>query len=552
MRAAALLVAAALFGCGAPSPPTTPEPALAGDDGSVVYTNATVITGDVAHPEAWGLRVADGRITHLFDGEPPADLPGRRVDLQGAVVLPGLTDAHMHLRGLGRSARQLDLKGTTSEQAVIDRVAEAVRTTPPGAWIRGRGWDQNDWAVQAFPTVASLDAAAPDHPVWLTRIDGHAVWLNSAALALAGIDASTADPPGGELIRDAAGAPTGVLVDAAIGVAAEALPSATRDEVRTDVLRGIEACQKVGLTSVHTMGVGVTELGVLRELAEADQLGLNVVVYLSGGSDGIDAVIEQGPSEAGRLSVVGVKLFADGALGSRGAALLAPYSDRPDTSGLLIYEPEQLTTRARQIHDAGFQLAIHAIGDRGNRVTIDAIAAAQGDERDRGHRIEHAQIVDPDDIPRLAELGIVASMQPTHATSDMPWAPDRLGPERLAGAYAWRRMIEAEAVLAFGSDAPVEEIDPWFGLYAAVSRQDAEGQPDGGWLPDQRLTFDEALIAFTRTPAEVAGQDRGVLRVGAPADLTVVDRDPRSLAAAGLLQVRTLRTIVGGEQVFAP
>lgn len=550
MRAMALLLAATLVACA--SDPVDPEPAMPTGHDALVYTNANIITGDAALPVAMTLRVADGRITHVLNSPRPPEMTGRRVDLGGATVLPGLVDAHMHLRGLGRAARQLDLKGTTSEAQIAALVADAATSTPAGTWIRGRGWDQNDWAVQAFPTSATLDAAATEHPVWLTRVDGHAVWLNSAALKLAGIDASTPDPPGGELLRDDAGQPTGVLVDAAIDAAGDALPTPTREEIRADVLRGIEACQRVGLTGVHTMGVGPTELSVLRELADRGELGLNVVVYLSGGADGLDAEIAAGPSRQGRLSVVGVKLFADGALGSRGAALLAPYSDRADTSGLLIHEPEALAARAKEIHGAGFQLAIHAIGDHGNRVALDAIAFAQEDDRSRRHRIEHAQIVDLADIPRFAELGVVASMQPTHATSDMPWAPDRLGPDRLAGAYAWRRMLESGAILAFGSDAPVEEIDPWLGLYAGVARQDAQGQPDGGWLPDQRLTFEEALRAFTTTPGAVVSAPGGVLTAGAPADLTIVDRDPRSLEPSDLLQVQTLRTIVGGQQVFGP
>jgi predicted amidohydrolase YtcJ len=297
------------------------------------------------------------------------------------------------------------------------------------------------------------------------------------------------------------------------------------------------------------MGISPRGLAVLEQLEASGSLNLNVATYLSNGATGVDELIARGPDTVGLVQVRGVKLYVDGALGSRGAALLAPYTDRPDTSGLLMGTANELLPRARLIQDAGLQLAIHAIGDRGNRVALDLIGRTQGEARP-GHRIEHAQILDLADLPRFAALGVTASMQPTHATSDMPWAPARLGPDRLAGAYAWRRMLDHGTLMAFGSDAPVEDYNPWLGIYAAVTRADRAGQPDGGWLPDQRLTILEALAGFSVSAWQALGvSDSGRIIVGWSAHLTIIDRDPRSVPTAALLETRTLRTIVAGTEV---
>ncbi|MEE8407962.1 MAG: amidohydrolase [Myxococcota bacterium] len=517
-----------------------------------IFSNATVITLDPERPRATGLRIDGGRITHVFDGEIPLDLEGERIDLGGAVVLPGLVDAHFHLRGLGQSARQLDFRGTRSVDEITRTVRNAVAVAQAGTWIRGRGWDQNDWADKKFPTHAALDAVAPNHPVWLSRIDGHAVWLNARAMRLTGITAETKDPPGGEILRDASGRATGIFVDNAIDLVDGLLPKPTPVELREDLLAAQALCVRVGLTGVHDMGTTPAELDQLRALAREGRLKLRVTVYLDGQVDDLASLLTSPPERQGLLTVIGVKMYADGALGSRGAALLAPYEDRADTSGLMLTSPETLTAKARAVHDAGYQLAIHAIGDRGVRVALDAIAVAQREGRDRRHRVEHVQVVAPEDFERFASLGVIASLQPTHATSDMPWAEARLGPERVRGAYAWRRLLDAHAALAFGSDAPVEEENPWLGIYAAVTRQDARGEPKGGWMPQERLTVLETISAFTRGAAFAAGQSNlGVIRPGAVADLTVVDRDPEAVPPSELLTMHTLRTMVGGREVFA-
>ncbi|HEV8320682.1 MAG TPA: amidohydrolase [Myxococcota bacterium] len=569
-RLGAGTLAAALLAAGAGCRPAGPTPAgaaAAGDD-AVIYFNAVVLTGDPAHPRAAGLRIEGDRVTHLFDGAPPPALHGRRVDLGGAAVLPGLVDAHLHLRGLGLAHRQLDLKGTRSAEEVAGLVRDAAGRAPAGAWVRGRGWDQNDWPDKRFPAHALLDDAAPDHPVWLTRVDGHAVWVNAAAMRAAGVTSDTVAPAGGEILRDAAGAPTGVFVDNAIDLIEKKLPPPTEAELREDVLAGAALCAKAGLTGVHDMGTTPEVLAVLRALAAEGRLGLRVWVFLDGqrpaaefeatlrtplsADVAVSSAAGASRGGAGLVRVVGVKLFADGALGSRGAALIAPYSDRRDTKGLLVTAPADLVARAAAVHAAGFQLAIHAIGDRGVRGALDAIAAAEGDDHTRRHRIEHAQVVAPADVPRFAALGVVASMQPTHATSDMPWAEARLGHVRIHGAYAWRTLTSAGAALALGSDAPVEDENPWSSIYAAVTRMDPAGAPPGGWRPEERLTLAEALAGFTRGAAFAVHAEGalGVLRPGATADLTVVDADPTAVAPAALRGVRTLRTVVAGREVY--
>jgi hypothetical protein len=556
---AAALLGSQCAGCGANSGgPAQPAPAPSGSSSSaagaseaVIYTGGVVHTLDPAHPRARTVRIEKGRITHVLDGDAPAELSGQRVDLHGAAVLPGLVDAHLHLQSLGAAQRELRLTGTASVAEIAARVREAAQKAPPGAWIRGGGWDQNDWDKKEFPDHKVLDEAAGGHPVWLERVDGHAVWVNAAALSLAGIDAATKAPAGGEILRDPSGAPTGVFVDNAIGLVAAKLPPATAEEIRTDLEKGMELCRRAGLTGVHDMGTLPEALREMRALEKEGKLTLRVYAYLGGPWQAVEPLLREPKRRDGLVRVMGIKLFADGALGSRGAALLAPYSDRPETSGLLVTPEDELRRRAKIAHDAGYDVTIHAIGDRGNRVALDALAAAEGADRSHRHRIEHAQVVSPADIPRFAALGVVASMQPTHATSDMPWAEARVGAERIRGAYAWRTMLRAGATLIFGSDAPVEGENPWWGIHAAVTRTDAKGQPNGGWRPEEKLDVTEAITAFSRTPDQVVGAaDLGVIRPGAEADLTIVAQDPLAVPPEALRAMRTLRTVVAGKEVF--
>jgi len=543
---AAIIWAAIHAGCSTHSPV---EQTMTEKPSATIYYNATVITLDEAHPRATGLRIAGERITHVFDGVPPDGLSGERVDLTGAVVLPGLVDAHFHLRSIGTTARQLDLRGTESVEGVAELVAKEVAETPVGTWIRGRGWDQNDWEVKELPCARLLDEVAPEHPVWLSRIDGHAVWLNTRAMRLAGVDPGTLDPPGGELLRLPDGGLSGVFVDNAIDLVDDKLPEPTRAEVKADFIEGLKRCKAVGLTGGHDMGLEPIDVEVLRELEREGRLTMRLTGYLHGTVSALAPLLAEPPDREGLLRVVGVKLYADGALGSRGAALLEPYRDRPDTRGLLVTEAKDLAARVRTAHEAGYQVAIHAIGDRGNRVALDAIASGQGGDASRRHRIEHVQVVHDDDFARFIELGVVASMQPTHATSDMPWAEARLGADRMGGAYAGQRMLVLGVPLALGSDAPIESENPWLGIYAAITRQDAEGQPAGGWRPEQRLSPEAAIFGFTRGAAYAShDEDLGVIRPGALADLTVVAADPTEVEPAVLFGMETLLTIVGGRE----
>jgi hypothetical protein len=508
------------------------------------------------------IAVADGKVLAVGNRAQIEALKGpatRVIDLAGAVALPGLVDAHAHLSGLGDALATLDLRGTRSYAEVLERVAAAARAEPDG-WIVGRGWDQNDWTDKTYPTASELERAAPGRKIWLRRVDGHAGLASRAALGAAGVDKKTADPEGGRILRDPAGEPTGVLVDNAMRLMDASIPAPSPEDRRRRLERAFAEVVKVGITGVHDMGVPPDALVLLEAMAREDKLPVRVYAVLSRDDPSLEARYARGPVVGEMLTVRAMKLFADGALGSRGAALLAPYSDDPENSGLWLTEPTELRTRVARAVSAGFQPCVHAIGDRANRQMLDIYAELVKDGARVRPRIEHAQIVSPDDIPRFGKLGVVASMQPTHATSDMPWAPDRLGPNRLDGAYAWRALAASGAHLAFGSDFPVERTEILEGLYAAMTRSDREGKPPGGWLPSQRLTFDEALAGFTSGAAYASFTEerRGNLSRGFDADITVIDAGPalHQLARTGrgdpalLLRARVVMTIVAGKVAY--
>ena len=525
-----------------------------------MLVNARIHTMDAATGTA-GAMVWDehGRVLAVGEGSALAQRfpDARRIDAQGHTVVPGLIDAHGHLMNLGVALMRADLVGAGSRLEVMERLRAFARELPADAWLLGRGWDQNDWAEKVFPTAAELDAVFPDRPVWLERIDGHAGWANSAALRLATRDLSGDwQPEGGRILRDADGRPTGVLVDTAMALIEQAVPPMGAAQSEAALERALAAAVRQGLTGVHDAGVSLEQLGLLRRLADAGRLPLRVYAMADGDGAALAALCAMGryAHPSGRLEMRSVKFYADGALGSRGAALLADYSDEPGHRGLLVTEPAALEAGLRKAHACGVQAATHAIGDRGNRVVLDAYARVLGEQASADHRwrIEHAQVVFPGDIPRLAELGVIASMQPTHATSDMPWAAQRVGEERLAGAYAWQRMREAGVRLALGSDFPVEQVDPLLGLQAAVTRQDAEGRPEGGWLPAQRLTPAQALQGFTRDAAYAgfAEDDVGTLAVGKRADFVLLDGDPLAVPAGRIADLRVLATYLDGQPVF--
>jgi predicted amidohydrolase YtcJ len=475
---------------------------------------------------------------------------------------------------LGRFLLTVDLFGTRSPEEVAERVAEAVRMHAPGEWIVGRGWDQNDWEVEEFPTREVLDRVAPANPVFLDRVDGHAVWVNTAALEAGGVSAATPDVEGGQVIRDADGAPTGILIDYATDLVERAIPPPGEEALWEMFDAAQDRVVSLGLTGVHDMGVGADTLALYRRWDSEGRIAPRLVVYFSSRSPAaIDWWQVEGAALYGepgrRFRVRGPKTYADGALGSRGAALLAPYEDAASLSGTFLTPPDSLAAIVFRALELGLQPAIHAIGDAGNRAALDAFEGALGsasrpvqpcggastgscEASDLRPRIEHAQVVALEDIPRFAALGVVASYQPTHATSDMYWAEDRVGPERIQGAYAWRRMRETGARLACGSDFPVESPNPFFGIYAAVTRQDQEGWPEGGWRPEERMTREEALACFTREAAWAAGMEEevGTLSVGKRADFIVVDQDPLTAPEEDLWKTRVLRTVIDGQTVY--
>ena len=541
--------------------PATP----AEDAADLVLAHGVFYPVTPPEPVEGSLAVRDGAIVYLGPAAGAGPLVGPEtevIELAGRAVTPGLIDAHSHLAGLGAALEQVDLVGTASYEEVVERIAAGAAELPPSAWLRGRGWDQNDWPVEEFPTHAALSAAVPDHPVWVNRIDGHAALLNARAMAELGIAAATPDPPGGRFLRDAEGRPTGVLIDNAMDVAGARLPAPDAATLRRRIAAAAGYAAARGLTAVTDMGVDAPTIAAYRELAVAGELPIRAALFLTDSAPLLEQWFAAGPEidPEGRLTIRGVKLYADGALGSRGAALVEPYADDPGNLGLLTASGDHLAEAAARARDAGFQVGIHAIGDRGNVVALDAIERALRAGRDGSEpprlddsrfRVEHAQVMRLQDLRRMARLGVIASMQPTHATSDMPWAPDRLGPGRLDGAYAWRKVLDAGGLLALGSDFPVEAVDPLLGIYAAVTRQDLEGRPEGGWLPEERLTREEALAGFTLFAAHSLFLDHlvGSLGPGRRADLVVFDRDPMQVPAAEIPSVRVDLTLVDGRVV---
>ncbi|HET8796705.1 MAG TPA: amidohydrolase [Thermoanaerobaculia bacterium] len=477
----------------------------------------------------------------------------RVIDVSGATILPGLTDAHGHLYGLGLSLDTVSLVETQSYDEVVARVRERAARTSGGEWILGRGWDQNDWPVKEFPTSAALDAAVPDHPVWLRRIDGHAGLANRAAMRIAGVTAASKDPAGGKIERDANGDPTGVFIDAAMDLIDDAVPAATPAQRKARVLAAANAIAANGLTEMHDAGIDAATITAVQELIDEGRFPIRVYAMLGDNAELLASWFRSGPmiDYGGRLTIRSVKLYADGALGSRGAALLAPYSDDPANTGLMLATPQHIEDVTKRGRAAGFQINTHAIGDRGVRNVIDAYARAGVVAGDR-FRIEHLQVIAPDDVPRLVQHGIIASMQPTHATSDMYWAEARLGSERVKGAYAWRTVLDAGGRLALGSDFPVEDVNPFFGLLASVTRQDQKGWPAGGWMPHERLTLAEAIRGFTSDAAWAAFEEksRGTIEPGKLADLTIVEGNLFTMPASELHKAKVKMTVVGGEVVW--
>lgn len=541
-----------------------PERSAAQGAPELIVTNARVHTMNDTAPAAEAFAIRGGRFVYVGRADSALARRGpatRVVDLAGRTVIPGMTDAHAHLYGLGVALSTVDLVGTTSYEEVIARVARHARTVPAGTWIRGRGWDQNDWPATAFPVHDALSRAVPSHPVFLTRVDGHAALVNARAMRLASLRAGTRDPAGGRIIRGAANVPTGVLVDRAMDLVSRRIPDATEAQRRAATLAAIAEANRWGLTGIHDAGVPRPVIDTYERLAREGRYSLRNYVMISSDDRTLAHYFSRGPRTAlhdGRLWIRAVKISADGALGSRGAALLEPYSDEPSHSGLVTTPEARVREVAERALRSGFQLNVHAIGDRANRMVLDAFAAALAKTpagtapRDHRFRIEHAQVLHPDDIPRFAALGVIPSMQGSHQTSDMYWAEERLGGERVRGAYAWRALRETGVIIPNGSDFPVEQVNPLISFHAFVTRQDAKNFPPGGWHPAQRLTREDALASMTLWPAMAAFQenDLGTIAAGKYADFVVLDQDLMTVPEERILDTAVLATYLGGKPVY--
>ena len=527
--------------------------AMVGLGADLLVENAVIYTVNPRQPVASAMLVRNGRILVVGSEARKLAAPeAHRLDANRRAVIPGFIDSHGHMAGLGDMLAVVDLRDARSVEEACRRVRERAAKTPTGQWVRGRAWDQTNWGGE-FPTAAPLDAAVPDHPVFLSRVDGHAAWVNHRAMEIAGITAQTSDRPGGRILRDSSGAPTGVLVDQAQGLVAGKIPKPTAGEVRERLARAAQECARLGLTEVHDAGVGSPELAAYRDLIAARQLPLRINVMIGGDGDLWREYLKRGPEIGDRLTVRSIKLYADGAMGSRGAAFFQPYSDDPGNTGLLMTNRETVERVAREAAAHGFQVCTHAIGDRANGMVLDAYAAALGGPNDKRFRIEHAQVVSLPDFPRFAKYNVIASIQSTHATSDMRWAEARLGPDRMAGAWATQRFLKAGIRIANGSDFPVEDPNPLWGFYAAVTRQDHSGKPPGGFLPDQKLTREQALKSWTLDGAYAAFEEkrRGSLEPGKDADFVMLSEDIMRVPDDRLLDARVVMTVVGGEIVWA-
>ena len=526
----------------------------------LIVTARHIYTVDPVRPTVSAFAVKDGRIVFAGSAREAMTLRGpatRVLDLGTRTVIPGIVDAHLHLLGLGTSLRIVDLTGTRSYEEVVQRGAARARTARPGEWVRGRGWNQNDWPVTQFPTHEALSRAVPDNPVVLERVDGHALLANARALQLSGITAATRDPAGGRIIRNADGSPTGVFVDNAQGLVERAVPAPSRDETREAILAAITELHRWGVVGVHDAGVRSATIDLYEELARNGQFELRDYVMVSADSADLARAFARGPQSAlydGRLWIRAIKAFADGALGSRGAALLEDYADDPGNRGLLVTDSAPLQRTAIAALKHGFQLCVHAIGDRANRevLNIDQVALDSVPTADHRFRIEHAQIINRQDLPRFAQLGVIPSMQTSHQTSDMYWAMNRIGWTRAQGAYPWRSLLASGVVIANGTDAPVDPVNPMIRFHSAISRQDADGWPAGGWFPAERMTRDEALASMTLWPAYASftEQQAGSITPGKFADFVVLDQDIMTVAPERILETSVLLTVLGGRTVY--
>ncbi|WP_409028804.1 amidohydrolase [Gracilimonas sediminicola] len=527
-----------------------------GDVKTFVNANGYTFSGD-SLVTFTTMIIEDGKIKKVGGQELSDGASGEIIDLAGKTVLPGLIDAHGHVMGLGFQELNVNVAGIESLEATLDTIKAYAEANPELEWIQGRGWNQTLWEENEFPTAEDLDRVVPDRPVYLSRVDGHAGWVNSKALELAQISKDTPDPQGGKIIRDGNGEATGVFVDAAENYIMEIIPEPTEVERKRALEEALEQMASMGLTSVHDAGVSATNWEIYKEFADQGKMTTRIYAMI-GGMTAFEELSQNGPVDSyanDRLALRSVKLYSDGALGSRGAAMIEPYSDDPGNRGLLFADQQEFNETMMTTASAGFQTNVHAIGDRANRVILNAFEHVRDELGNQGlrHRIEHAQIVALEDIPRFAELDIIASMQPRHATSDKNMAVDRVGEDRIEGGYAWQTFLDQGTIVAAGSDFPVEPSNPFWGLYSSVTRMDHEGNPPGGWYPDESLSRAQALKAFTIDAAYAAHQEEvlGSIEEGKWADFVIIDQDYFEVPARDIYKVDILETWVAGEKVYS-
>ena len=534
-------------------------------ESTTLLTAKRILTSDPAQPRATAM-VWDGQGKILAVGD--ANLlrkqfpNARHIKADNQHVLPGLIDAHVHIMMLGFSLLDANLIGASSAQEVVSRLKQHAADVPKGAWIRGFGWDQTRWSPNQFPTADVLDTAFPDHPVWLERIDGHTGWANSAAMKMAKppADHDSLDgewqPQGGHIQRDKSHA-NGIFIDSAMALIKDAIPTPDESTQRKALASALQLAVSHGITGLHDMWTTREQLALMTQFADEQKLPLRITAYADGNGNALSDLCHKGAYQhAGqRLQMRGVKFFVDGALGSRGAALLQPYTDNTHTKGILVTTPVQFENDVRHALDCNVQVATHAIGDHANRLVLDTYEKVGGTQLSQLRwRIEHAQILSASDMHRFAESGVIASMQPMHATSDMDWAEQRLGHERITRAYAWNSLLKQHTMLVFGSDAPIESINPWAGLHAATTRQNNADQPKGGWYPNERIGFDQALQAFTATAAFAGFNDNitGTLAKDKQADFILVDHfDGTQHSLNRLNEIKVSSTWVDGEKVYS-
>lgn len=510
-----------------------------------LYINCNVY----GRPDIKSILCNDGKILQLL---PSTNInSGEKIDLKGGWVYPGFIDSHMHLTGLGFSLESIDLVGTNSKSDVLDIIKNNIKDYPKGSWIFGRGWDQNDWEDSSYPTAKDLDQLSNEHPMVFRRIDGHAIWTNTLAMKISNINSKTKNIDGGIIIRDNKSIPTGLFIDNAIDLIEDNMPEKSDADIRRHILKAQSLLNRYGITSVHDAGTSKNEIDVIKNMIKNKELTIRIFSMINNNPKDYDSFLKNGPEiDNPFLRIESIKIYLDGALGSRGAALLEPYTDSPNQKGLLLissYEHRQLV---KKFNMANFQVNTHGIGDRAIRIILDNYEEAAN--LSMRNRIEHSQIVDDDDIPRFKKLNVTPAIQATHCTSDMYWVEDRLGKDRIHKAYPWKSFINLGIPLPGGSDAPIENPDPLEGIYASITRQDKMGYPEKGWEPDQKMSLPEAIKSYTEWASYASNEEniKGKIEEGFYADFTVLDKELKSANPKMILNTRVLATILNGEIIY--